>query len=127
MPSKTGRPPGKKYPLRLTIAFSAEEKTFLTDNFGGVSKGIHELIAKAMSQKLSDTALPNEEEFDPWVPLGEAAKFIGVSASNLRKYCALGIWGEKIGRNWFMRKSEVFDVKKMFDRNEFDENGLYTG
>lgn len=78
---------------------------------------------------MSDTARFDEEEFDPWVPLSEAAKFIGVSASNLRKYCALGIWGEKIGRNWFMRKSQVFQAKKVFDDTELelDEKGRYIG
>lgn len=79
-----------------------------------------------MVKGVSDTA-KNAAEFDPWVPLAEAATIIGISPSNLRRYCAMGLWGEKMGRNWFMRKSEVFDVKKMFDRNEFDENGLYTG
>lgn len=125
MTKKMGRPAtGWKYPEKTMVYLTPEQKQFLTDNFETIASGIRLLIDKAMTKSVSDTA-HNLDEDDPWIPLSEAAEIVGMSAANLRKYCATGLWGEKIGRNWFMRRSEVEDAKNTF--KEQPNDGLFYG
>lgn len=122
------KPKPPSYPEKTMVYLTPEQKHFLVANFETIASGIRLLIDKAMAKSVSDTAHntpPNSEDDDPWIPLSEAAEIVGMSAANLRKYCATGLWGEKIGRNWFMRKSEVEDAKNTL--KEQPNDGLFYG
>lgn len=122
------KPKPPSYPEKTMVYLTPEQKHFLVANFETIASGIRQLVDQAMGKVTSDTALntpPNPEDEDPWIPLSEAAEIVGMSPQNLRKYCAMGLWGEKLGRNWFMRKSEVEDAKSTLGYKGPDDGRFY--